>query len=216
MEKSHMEDARDVPVLAPPAPSSFGDTLATILDGYWKLFGALLTGGTLVFALFLRHLQLPPALGPTSPLLGGAFVVFALAMTWINDSLAYFIGMRWGRRRLLPAISPKKTVEGALAGFIGASLIGGVLGAAVFQGYFGLPFGPFLGAGAGASIAGAAQLGDLAESHIKRAAGVKDSGGLLPGHGGLLDRCDALFFSLPVAYWYFALVLGLAGGAQWQ
>jgi phosphatidate cytidylyltransferase len=124
------------------------------------------------------------------------FAVFA------GDTLAFYTGTYLGRRKLCPRISPGKTVEGALGG------LGGNLLAAVVMKFF---FPPIWGWGAlllyclGTGVAG--QVGDLFESQMKRVAGIKDSGGLLPGHGGMLDRIDALLFASPVAY---ALVLLLA------
>lgn len=173
--------------------------------------GGLLTGGTLAYGLFLRHLPLMAVPGASEALVGTVVLFFPLALTWINDSMAFVVGTKWGRNKLIPAISPKKTVEGALAGFCGSVLAGTVYAGIIFQVWLGLPVSALLGAIGGALVSIAAQLGDLAESHIKREAGVKDSGTMLPGHGGALDRCDALFFSLPVAYWYLFYVLGAAG-----
>jgi phosphatidate cytidylyltransferase len=126
-------------------------------------------------------------------------VLLAYAATWGNDTLAYFAGRALGRHQLYPRISPKKTWEGFAGGVLGS-----VLGALVVRFYF----LPHLSAetcvilGLGASLLGPA--GDLCESMLKRAAGVKDSGKLLPGHGGLLDRIDALLFVVP---WVYALAL---------
>ncbi len=120
---------------------------------------------------------------------------FALALNWAGDSLAFYAGRRFGKHRLAPLISPKKSWEGAIASVIG-SVIFGLL--------YLLHFIPQLGCwkvillAVAANIAG--QLGDLAESAIKRGAGVKDSGNLLPGHGGMLDRVDSSLFALPVVY----------------
>jgi phosphatidate cytidylyltransferase len=180
------------------------------------VFGALYTGGTLAFALFLRHLpvgadQTPWGLpGAAAAWAGTALVFFPLVLTWINDSCAYFAGRRWGRRRLIPSVSPGKTVEGAIAGLIGALLAGLLFGWLLAA--FHIPL-PLAWAALGGILIGAlAQVGDLAESLFKREAGVKDSGALLPGHGGVLDRFDALFFTVPVAYFFLGLVLGRAGG----
>jgi phosphatidate cytidylyltransferase len=189
------------------------------------LFGAVLTGGTLAYAVFLRHLfngQGPfdsTAVGVAAPggaWLGTALIAFPLLLTWGNDSIAYFAGRRWGRRRLIRSVSPGKTVEGAVAGVAGTVLLATVYTVVVFQAWLGLPVGAVAGAVGGALISVAAQVGDLVESLFKREAGVKDSGGLLPGHGGLLDRLDALFFTIPVGYAYLALILAFAaGGALW-
>ncbi|MBI4543614.1 MAG: phosphatidate cytidylyltransferase [Gemmatimonadetes bacterium] len=174
------------------------------------LTGALLGGGTLAYALFLRHL--PAEAGwaggaEWARRAGTSLVAFPIAVTWINDSAAYFVGRAWGRRRLIPEVSPGKTVEGALAGMAAAILTGAALGAFLLRDWLGLPLDALAGAVGGALIGLAAQLGDLAESLLKREAGVKDSGRVFPGHGGVLDRFDALFFAFPVAYWYLGLVL---------
>ena len=148
--------------------------------------------GALVAAVWLRQL------GPT-PVAGAAWVFLPLATTWACDTAAWFVGRRWGRRRFAPQVSPGKTVEGVVAGIIGA-VAGAVLYEALVLTPLGLraPWG--LVVGLGLAIGGLAPLGDLAESLLKRQAGVKDSGRLLPGHGGLLDRVDSLLFVLPVAY----------------
>jgi len=119
-----------------------------------------------------------------------------LAVVFGTDTGAYYVGKALGRHKLAPKISPGKTVEGALGG----TFLGVVLGC--LWGYYFLmvPFRVLIPLCAGLSIVG--QIGDLLESMIKRACGVKDSGRLLPGHGGLLDRVDALIFAAPVLYWF--------------
>ncbi len=181
--------------------------------------GALFTGGTLAYALYLRHLPLDPAVWPAtdparSAWAGRALVAYPVLLTWMNDSFAFFGGRRWGRHKLAPAVSPGKTVEGALVGLVGTALLGAVYAGLVFQRWLGLPIGVLAGIGGAVVISLIAQLGDLAESLIKREAGVKDSGRIFPGHGGILDRFDALFFSIPATYWYLALVLR-PGGSPW-
>jgi phosphatidate cytidylyltransferase len=129
---------------------------------------------------------------------GLAWVVLLYVVTWSCDSGAYFAGRAFGRTPFFPAISPKKTREGALAG-----LLAGAAGALVVSRAAGLPLHPLLALVAGASIAVAAVAGDLVESLFKRQVGVKDSGRLIPGHGGLLDRVDSLLFAVVVTfYWY--------------
>ncbi len=132
---------------------------------------------------------------------GGWRLVLLLAILVLADSFAFFVGNALGRRRLAPSVSPGKSVEGALGG-----LVGGALGAfAVRQ--LGLPEMPALhAAGLGVGVAAMGILGDLGESLLKRWAGVKDSGTLFPGHGGMLDRIDSLLFGAPVLYYYFLYV----------
>jgi len=121
---------------------------------------------------------------------GGAWVLLSMWLAWASDTGAYFAGRYFGKTRLYPKVSPSKTVEGALGGLLG-SLSGGL---AAHFGFF--PSLPFVDAIVLSLVAGAlGQMGDLVESLVKRSTGVKDSGALLPGHGGLLDRVDALMFT---------------------
>lgn len=123
------------------------------------------------------------------------WLLFALALNWAGDSAAYYVGKRFGKHRLAPVVSPKKSWEGALG-----SVAGSVLFGLVYMGFL-MP-GVALWKIALMAIAGniAGQFGDLAESAMKRGAGVKDSGQMLPGHGGMLDRVDSSLFALPVVY----------------
>jgi phosphatidate cytidylyltransferase len=123
-------------------------------------------------------------------------ILLLFAIIWVGDTAAYYCGRAYGRHLLAPKISPKKTVEGALAGLI-ASVIAGTVGGMwiVHQ-----PSSRFLWISAITAVAG--QIGDLAESVLKRSAGVKDSSSILPGHGGILDRLDSLLFATPVFYWF--------------
>jgi len=125
----------------------------------------------------------------------GFWVMALLVLSWVCDSSAYFVGRAIGRTRLAPHVSPNKSVEGAVAGLVGAAIAGPLLGLTV-----GLP--PGLMAGYGLAIAAATIVGDLIESLLKRQTGVKDSGVLIPGHGGLLDRMDSLLLCAPVAFVY--------------
>lgn len=131
---------------------------------------------------------------------GLSWTIFGLAVTWLTDTGAYFGGSRYGRRKLMPSISPNKTVEGALFG-IGSAFLGGL----IFAVYAQEPLVLLSGMAVLLSIIG--QLGDLVESALKRERAVKDTGSLLPGHGGILDRFDSLGFVFPVLYlllkWFF-------------
>ena len=132
------------------------------------------------------------------PKLGSKLVFFLLLVVWLGDAGAYYVGKRWGKTKLSPRVSPKKTVEG-LAGGVAMSVI-----TAVIIHYTFLREMPLLHAilcGAILSVTGV--IGDLAESMWKRSAAVKDSGSLLPGHGGFLDRFDSILFTAPILYTYW-------------
>jgi phosphatidate cytidylyltransferase len=116
------------------------------------------------------------------------------------DTGAYIVGSAFGRHRFFPQLSPRKSVEGAVAGLAGATAVAAVLGHLL------LGIGPWLGAVEGLLVAVAAEAGDLAESALKRQAGAKDSGTLIPGHGGLLDRLDSLVLVAPVVYCFYRLI----------
>jgi len=126
---------------------------------------------------------------------GAAWLFLVLAATWAGDSAAFFVGSRFGRRRLCPNLSPNKTWAGAGGGLAG-SLAGGLLSLPLFAGT--VPLGFVAATSLAVGLTG--QLGDLFESLWKRAKGVKDSGTLIPGHGGILDRIDSLLIGIPVAY----------------
>jgi len=131
-------------------------------------------------------------------------LLFLLLCVWVCDSAAYYVGSTLGRRKLAPEISPNKTVAGAVGGTLGSA------GAAIILKMLNLvPWSIPYVLGAGLCIAVLAQVGDLAESMVKRDAGVKDSGSLIPGHGGMMDRVDALLFTVPVFYY----ILSISGGS---
>lgn len=132
---------------------------------------------------------------------GRAWLLVLVIGVWAYDSAAYATGMLWGRGRFFVHISPRKTWSGAAGGSLGAVFACAGLGAVIGR--------PLEGAGLGVLIALTAPLGDLAESVLKRAAGVKDSGQLFPGHGGMLDRVDSFVMAAPIAWLYLAF-LGLA------
>jgi phosphatidate cytidylyltransferase len=149
----------------------------------------LLVAFPLSFAVRLHGI---PAFGPK-------LLLFALAITWAADTTAYFVGRAIGKHPLAPHISPKKTWEGSIA-----SMFGSLVVAYAFSFWIRIPLPHLLIMAATGNIAG--QMGDLLESAYKRSAGVKDSGGLLPGHGGILDRIDALILCIPVIWYYLVLV----------
>ena len=149
---------------------------------------AAYVGGLLFHAPLLRELDQ-----------GLQWVLLLLAVTFATDTSAFFVGRALGRLPLAPAISPGKTLEGAVGGLAGA-VLAAVIGVELLGLDLTMPETLVLGGLAG--VAG--QLGDLAESRLKRVAGVKDSGWLFPGHGGVLDRIDSIVFNLPVVY-YFVL-----------
>ncbi len=129
------------------------------------------------------------------------WLMFGLLLNWAGDAGAYYIGRAFGKHKMAPAISPQKSWEGAAASVVAAMAIAGA-----YLLYFipGIPVAEALGLTAAANIAG--QMGDLAESAMKRGAGVKDSGTLLPGHGGLLDRVDSTLFALPLIYIFLVCI----------
>lgn len=143
------------------------------------------------FYLSLRLDSKPPHFLPN--------VVGMLLLIWTNDTMAYFIGKTWGKRKLFERISPKKTWEGTIGGLIFTVIIGLVIGAYINQGQ---TFFWFIAA---LIVGPAAIIGDLIESLFKRNLAMKDSGNLLPGHGGVLDRFDAALFSIPFFYCWFNL-----------
>ena len=131
---------------------------------------------------------------------GRDLTLLVLGVTWCGESAAYFVGRGWGRLRLAPRISPAKTVEGAVAQVVG-SIVAALLGA--WAAVVSLPHA----VGIGLTLGVVGQAGDLAESFLKRSAATKDTGNLVPGHGGLLDRLDSLLFNVPALYYYVKLFL---------
>jgi phosphatidate cytidylyltransferase len=133
---------------------------------------------------------------------GGAWVLLTMFLSWLADTGGYFAGRAFGKRKLYEKVSPKKTVEGAIGGLLGATA------GAVFTSLVLLPELPVAHAVALGLVGGAlGQMGDLTESLVKRATGVKDSGSIVPGHGGILDRIDALFFTSAITWLYATYLL---------
>lgn len=129
---------------------------------------------------------------------GAALMLALLAITWVGEVAAYFVGGRWGRHRLAPRVSPAKTIEGAVAQ-LAASVATALIAA------WATVLTPAHALGVGLLLGVVGQFGDLAESFLKRSTATKDASALLPGHGGLLDRLDSLLFNVPALYYYVEL-----------
>ena len=156
----------------------------------------LLLLGVLYVGFFIPHV-VPLREQPD----GWRWALFTVYTAMGCDTGAYFAGRAWGRRKLMPAVSPSKTVEGAIGGLAGAVIIA-LLARAVF---FPRPVAEIVGLAL--VIAVLAELGDLCESALKRAFGAKDSGWIIPGHGGILDRLDSLLFPFVFVFYYYAMVV---------
>ncbi len=152
--------------------------------------------GLLLVAFPLSYAVRLHAAGPQGP----ALLLFAMVIIWAGDTAAYFVGRSIGRLPLAPHLSPKKTWEGSLASLIGSFVVAYFFSWWIYAPGFHLYGMAFAGNAAG-------QVGDLLESAYKRSAGVKDSGSLLPGHGGILDRIDALILAIPVVWYYWILIV---------
>jgi phosphatidate cytidylyltransferase len=165
------------------------DDLAEVLPrASAMLLGVLYVFGPWKCAILLRD---------TSPY----WLLFALVINWVGDASAYYVGKNIGKHKLAPRISPGKSWEGAVASVIAAIAFG-----VFYLRHFWPEMSVWEAAALSALANAAGQLGDLAESALKRGAGVKDSGTLLPGHGGILDRVDSTLFTMPVVYVYLRLV----------
>ena len=170
-----------------PADHPIGATATTVL-------GIVYTGGMLSFGYALRYH--PYAVGR---LAGATLLVFPVLLTWTSDTGGYFVGRAFGRRRLMPSVSPGKTVEGALGAMLLCVLMAWAYVRWVLVPFAHLSISPGRVVIFALIVGAAAQVGDLCESLIKREAGVKDSSRIIPGHGGVLDRLDGMIFALPVA-----------------
>lgn len=161
---------------------------------------ALPSAGISSSALLLIALPLTYALRlQASGADGPRLLMFVLVITWVGDTAAYFVGRAIGKHPFAPVLSPKKSWEGAIASLLGALVV-----AIAFARFLTIPLSHLLAMAAVGNAAG--QAGDLLESAYKRSAGVKDSGSLLPGHGGVLDRIDALILAIPVVWYYWAWI----------
>jgi phosphatidate cytidylyltransferase len=172
------------------------------------LFGAVYCGLSLAFVPLLHALPVRGwSQGGNGAWHGLLVVALPLATTWLGDALAFFGGRAWGHGGLAPSISPKKSWAGVWSGLAGAGFAGVAWYLIARNAMPGLSVpGMAVALAVGVLLGVAAILGDLVESLLKRAAGVKDSGTFFPGHGGILDRLDALVFSLPVAYAILAVL----------
>ncbi len=126
---------------------------------------------------------------------GGEYILLACGIVWVGDTGAFYAGSVLGRHRLAPRVSPNKSVEGAVAGLVASMGAAWVLGKVL-----GIPLGPLASLLLGGLIGAVGQVGDLTESFIKRSLHVKDTGRLIPGHGGILDRIDSVLFAMPILY----------------
>ena len=171
------------------------------------LLGVVYTGGMLSFGYAIRYHryavgEVPLGIGGLriGIAAGGILLLLPLVLTWTSDIGAFFVGRAFGKRKLIPRVSPGKTVAGAVGALISSMLVAWAFGHFVLRPVSHLDFAPLGALAFGLAVSAAAQLGDLVESLLKREAGVKDSSHLLPGHGGILDRFDSLLFVLPVSY----------------
>lgn len=160
-----------------------------IADVSVTLMGMIYIGWFFSYFLFIRALTER-----------GAYLLFMMGTIWALDIVAFLVGTALGKHKLIPSVSPKKSIEGAVAGFIFCLIAAGVFG---YYAGFDMTHSLILGAVIGI----VAQLSDLFESLIKRDAGVKDSSNLVPGHGGVLDRMDSFILAAPVFYYYLVWVM---------
>jgi phosphatidate cytidylyltransferase len=202
----------------PPGPLGYGAGLLLLVSRQetWLLILGL---ALILMAAAMRREDLAKALPRAAVLLAGIVYIFGswkcamplrelnphwlmygLLVNWAGDAGAYYVGRRWGRHKMAPRISPHKSWEGAAASVVASVLIAGA---------YLLHFVPWIAVPQAVALTVAAnaagQLGDLTESALKRGAGLKDSGVILPGHGGFLDRVDSTLFSLPLIYAYLKL-----------
>ncbi len=188
------------------APITGGGILATSLwlmvhrsEGELIKRGLYMLAGPLYIGLLLSHATMLRQVDESTEV-GRDWLLLAVFATFATDTGAYFAGRVLGRHRMSPSISPGKTWEGATGGFMAAILATLGLGTLVE-----LPLSLWQQASLGGTIAVIAQIGDLTESRLKRAARVKDAGAILPGHGGILDRLDSIVFTLPLVYYFVIL-----------
>jgi phosphatidate cytidylyltransferase len=164
------------------------------------LLGVFYTGALLSFAYALRYHNYV-----VTARAGTALVFYPLILTWVSDTAGFFVGRAIGKRKLMPSVSPGKTVAGAVGALAFCMLASWAYARWVLVPFASLGLRPATALVLGAAIGAAVQVGDLVESLLKREGGVKDSSHLVPGHGGVLDRIDSLLFALPVTYFLFTI-----------
>ena len=193
------------PLLALGVALSLGEAMRRWGEGQSDTGWLWTLGGLLYLPLLLGHFLWLRGL-PS----GREWVLLALLSSFATDTAAYFTGRALGHRKLAPRLSPGKTWEGAVGGLAGAVVAVVLLPGALswLPGAAALPLSPPAALLLGLLLGLVAQLGDLAESYLKRAAQAKDAGQVIPGHGGVLDRLDSLVFAGPVVYYYAIWVLG--------
>lgn len=191
------------------------DITGALLDWAFSLSGVMYVGLTMMHFVLIRRIQGPVdmewiatadgLIGDSGAALGLAWLLFVLVTTWMTDVCAFLAGRTWGKTKLISHVSPGKTREGAVAGLVGGTMVGALAAYA-----FGVPVPLPISLMMGFVVAVGAMIGDLIESLIKREIGVKDMGSVIPGHGGLLDRIDALLVTVPLTF-YMALFLSWMG-----
>src|SRR5574340_870997 len=157
-----------------------------VLDTAIKTLGLIYIAVPLSYVILLRNLEQ-----------GRWWLLFILFVIWASDTFAYLTGKTIGRHKLSPHVSPNKTIEGAIGGLAGAVIAG-----LVMNKYLAMGMLMTEAAGLAIILGVIGIIGDLAESLLKRSAGVKDSGSMIPGHGGVLDRIDCLLFPVPFVYYF--------------
>jgi len=189
-----------------------GDFSQTVTNIGATLFGVIYLGWLLSHAILLRNIGQNENIRAYSENnqglgdLGFFLVVFAVACTFLNDTGAYYTGTLIGKHKLAPKISPGKTIEGTVGGIV-VCIIAGL----IVNFLFGYPLSSDWTIAFALLVGITAVLGDLVESSIKRGAGMKDSGDIVPGHGGVLDRFDSLIFVFPVSYYFILVYYSVAG-----
>ena len=197
-----------VPILTAAIISIMLEGLYYHKRGNWAPEVALSSFSVLYIGLLFSHFimlrevssSMVKVIGMGSMSLGEVFLWLVLFGTWASDTFAYIFGCAFGKRPLCQAVSPKKSIEGAIAGFLGCVLVVMYLGTSI------LAFDILKTLILSILIAIFAPLGDLVESLLKRSFGVKDSGNVFPGHGGVLDRFDSVLFAIPITYYFIFYV----------